>query len=213
MIRKDGVILKIKHLGPQIKHFTTDLPTNVHQHISFHLITKTMYCGLGVFLSIKYNDGINKAIRLEITRAQLNPKPHLTKPHTPLARALPCQQCSLGNEEWVGVCDLMTCQQLARGSAAHQQTSPRARLQLNRSPSFPHVQKENRLFYSCVARRLRTGGGGEEAASQMAAVLLEHSTVYSPSGLVISFTRCVLREKEHKLMARQTTLYLTLWLT
>lgn len=149
-----------------------------------------MCCPYTVFILYRiYIDSINKTVKLEIMRTQLNPKPHLTKLHTPLVWALPCQQCSLGNEEWVGVCDLTTCQQLAQGSAAHhQQTSPRAQLQLNRSPSFSHVQKENQLFYSCVARRLRTGGGGEETASQMVVVFLQHSTVYSPSGLVISFT-------------------------
>lgn len=93
----------------------------------------------------------------------------------------------MGNEEWVGVWpDDLPAARL--GLSRTTSTSPCSQLQLNRSASFSHVQKENRLFYSCVARRLRTGGGGEEAASQMAAVFLERSTVYSPPGLVISFT-------------------------
>lgn len=79
------------------------------------------------------------------------------------------------------MCDPMTYQQVAQGPAAHHQ-------HLNRSPSFFHVQKENQLFYSCVARCVLSQGGGKETASQMVAVSLEHATVYSPSGPVFSFT-------------------------
>lgn len=37
-------------------------------------------------------------------KISLNPKPHLKKHRLRLVWALPCQQCSMGNEEWVGVC-------------------------------------------------------------------------------------------------------------
>ncbi len=36
-------------------------------------------------------------------KISLNPKPHLEKHRLPLVWVLPCQQCSMGNEEWVGV--------------------------------------------------------------------------------------------------------------
>lgn len=116
--------------------------------------------------------------KLPIMNISLNPKPHLEKKRLPLVWAQPCQQCSMGNEEWVGVWpnDLSTTRLGPTTS-----TSPFAQLQLDRSPSFSHIQKE-------VARCVWTGGGGKETASQMVVVFLEHLTVYSPSGLVISFT-------------------------
>lgn len=84
-------------------------------------------------------------------KISLNPKPHLEKQRLPLVWALPCQQCSIGNEERVGVWpdDLSTTRS---GPSRTPSTSPCAQLQLNRSPSFSHVQKENQMFYSCVAR-------------------------------------------------------------
>ncbi len=36
-------------------------------------------------------------------KISLNPKPHLEKQRPPLVWALLCQQCSMGNEKWVGV--------------------------------------------------------------------------------------------------------------
>ena len=86
-------------------------------------------------------------------KISFNPKRHLEKQRLPLVWALPCQQCSMGNEEWVGVWpyDLSATRS---GPSRAPSTSPCARLQLNRLPSFSHVQKENQLFCSCVARRV-----------------------------------------------------------
>ena len=41
--------------------------------------------------------------KLQIIKISLNPKPHLETQRLPLVWVLPCQQCSMGNEEWVGV--------------------------------------------------------------------------------------------------------------
>lgn len=48
----------------------------------------------------KYKTETNK---LQIMKISLNPKPHLEKQRPPLVWAPACWQCSMGNEEWVGV--------------------------------------------------------------------------------------------------------------
>lgn len=45
----------------------------------------------------------NTETNKKIMKIISNPKPHLEKQRLPLVWALPCQQCSMGNEEWVGV--------------------------------------------------------------------------------------------------------------
>lgn len=166
------------------------MPTDTHSHINFvpnpqfrRTLVVLTKCETQqqlrriypVYIYIK-----TETNKLQIMKISLNPKPHLEKKRLPLVWAPPCQQCSMGNEEWVGVWpdDLSTSR---LGPSRTPSTSPCAQLQLDRSPSFSHIQKE-------VARRVWTGGGGEETASQMVVVFLEHSTVYSPSGLIISFT-------------------------
>lgn len=183
------------------------ISTNVQCHVRFlivYLVTKITHCVLSVFLSIKCNDGINKAIRLEITRAQLNPKPHLTKPHTPLVLPLPCQQCSLGNEEWVGVC--VTWRPVSNSLGAQPHTNKPL-------PALGYSSIDHPHFHTCRSKTVvlqdvcELGGGGEEAASQTVVVSWSGNSLwYSPSGL-ISFIQCVLRKNEHKLMARWIKLY------
>lgn len=163
-----------------------------------------MCCPYTVYISIlyrKYVDSINKTIKLEIMRTQLNPKPHLTKLHTPLVWALPCQQCSLGNEEWVGVCDLTTCQQLAQGSAAHhQQTSPRAQLQLNRSPSFSHTEGEPTVLQLCCKTSANWGRWRGNCITHGCCVASKLNSLLT-FWACYQFYMVFLRGKEHKLMA------------
>lgn len=113
----------------------------------------------------------------------------------------------MGNEEWVGVWPVdpsTTRSWPCRAPSA----SPCAQLQLDRSPSFSHIQKE-------VARCVWTGGGGEETAAQMVVVFLEHSTVYSPSGLVISFTWLIYEGEDMSLWLLMVYIIfnLMLWVT